>query len=149
VPGDQELRRAARAIAFAARRLERATGHLTLAQYRVLALVVGGDERSSRLAAQLAVARPTVTAVVDGLAERGLVRREVNRVDRRSLRLVITPAGRDALEAAEAAMAGALGDVVGATADPDALLRALGDLECTLATLLAARSGDAAAEAPR
>ena len=64
-----------RALALAARKLERATGDLTLAQYRVLALVAGGDERSSLVAERLAVAKPTITAVVDGLVERGLPRR--------------------------------------------------------------------------
>src|SRR5688500_6981620 len=92
-----DLHRAARAIALAARKLEGATGDLTLAQYRVLALVAGGDERASLLAERLAVAKPTVTAVVDGLVERGFVSREAVEGDRRSLRLAITKAGRAAL----------------------------------------------------
>ena len=64
----EALARAARALALAARSLERAAGRvdLTLAQYRVLALIAAGDERASLLADRLAVAKPTITAVVDG-----------------------------------------------------------------------------------
>src|SRR4029079_8814439 len=89
---DPDLARAARALALSARALERATGEcdLTLAQYRVLALVAAGDERSSLLAERLAVARPTITAVVDGLFERGCIERTSVQGDRRSIRLTLT-----------------------------------------------------------
>ncbi|GIU86032.1 MAG: hypothetical protein KatS3mg009_0547 [Acidimicrobiia bacterium] len=122
---DPDLRRAARAIALAARRLERATDDLTLAQYRVLALVAGGDERSSLLAGRLALAKPTVSAVVDGLVERGYLAREAVRGDRRSQRLVVTRTGRKALAAAEDAMAGALADVLRHGARPAAVVDGL------------------------
>src|SRR5262247_2755234 len=98
---DTELRRAVRGLAFAARKLERSAGDLTLAQYRVLALVAAGDERSSHVAERLAVAKPTITAVVDGLVERGLVTRSAVEGDRRSLRLALTPAGTGALRKAD------------------------------------------------
>src|SRR5690349_20856452 len=103
---ETDLRRAARALALAARSLERsaAENDLTLAQYRVLALVAAGDERSSLLANRLAVAKPTITAVVDGLVERGFVVREAIAGDRRSLRLGVTPAGTAALHSAEQSM---------------------------------------------
>ena len=122
---DDDLQRAARAIALAARRLERATPDLTLAQYRVLALVAGGDERSSLLAGRLAVAKPTVTAVVDGLVERGYLAREAVAGDRRSQRLVVTRTGRKALAAAEDVMADALGSVVEHTASGRTIVEAL------------------------
>ena len=66
-----DLPRAARALTLAARALERAAAasDITLAQFRVLALVDAGDERSTLLADRLAVAKPTITAVVDGLVE--------------------------------------------------------------------------------
>ena len=110
---DPDLRRAVRALALAARKLERATGDLTLAQYRVLALVAAGDERSSLVAERLAVAKPTITAVVDGLVERGCLTREAVAGDRRSLRLVVTPTGRTALADVEESMAAAVADVLG------------------------------------
>ncbi len=127
-----ELRPAVRALAFAARKLERATGGLTLAQYRVLALVAGGDERSSLVAERLAVAKPTITAVVDGLVERGFVVREAVAGDRRSQRLVVTDDGRAALENSEASMADAIADVLGDARDADMLVASLTDLDHAL-----------------
>jgi DNA-binding MarR family transcriptional regulator len=114
---EADLRRAVRAIALAARKLERATGDLTLAQYRVLALVAGGDERSS------------LVAVVDGLVERGFVTREAVAGDRRALRLVVTKAGGRALAAAEVAMSEALDQVLGAATDRAGILTGLADLD--------------------
>lgn len=138
MPSD-DLKRAARAIALAARKLERATGDLSLAQYRVLALVSGGDERSSLIAERLAVAKPTITAVVDGLVERAYVARQAIEGDRRSLRLVLTPLGRKALAAAETAMADALATVLEEARDSDAILSALADLGDAQAAVFAAR----------
>ena len=101
-----DLPRAARALTLAARALERAAAarDLTLAQFRVLALIAAGDERSTLLAERLAVAKPTITAVVDGLVDRGLVAREAVVGDRRSIRVALTPAGVVALRAAEREM---------------------------------------------
>src|SRR5262245_36455835 len=128
---DRDLRRAVRALALAARRLERASAScdLTLAQYRVLALVAGGDERSSLVAERLAVAKPTLTAVVDGLVERGFVTREAVAGDRRSSRLVVTTPGTRALEAAEVAMAESIDTVLDDAEDRDAVVGSLLDLD--------------------
>jgi DNA-binding MarR family transcriptional regulator len=138
---DPELVRAARALALSARALERAAGEceLTLAQYRVLALVAAGDERSSLLADRLAVAKPTITAVVDGLVERGLVERTSVQGDRRSIRLTLTKAGTQALRVIERTMAEVLDRIFGHARDRRALLLALGDLDDALAARTAAR----------
>ena len=77
-----DLHRAARTLALLARVLERAAGDLTLPQYRVLALVAAGDERATRLAGRLAITKPSVSAVVDGLVERGFLAREPVKADR-------------------------------------------------------------------
>ena len=53
-----------------------ATVDLTLSQYRVLGTLGDGREAASGLAQKLAVSRPSVTGVVDGLVARGLVRRD-------------------------------------------------------------------------
>ena len=128
---DTELAQAARAIALAARNLERAasTRDLTLAQYRVLAQVAAGDERSSLLAERLAVAKPTITAVVDGLVERGYVERSSVDGDRRSIRIAVTKAGRQALRAAEAEMTESLDAILEHVGDRNAVLRALAALD--------------------
>jgi long-chain acyl-CoA synthetase len=134
-----DLVRAARALAFASRSLERAAGDLTLAQFRVLSLVAGGDERSSLLAERLAVAKPTITAVVDGLVERGLVAREAVAGDRRSLRLTLTKQGAAALRAAEKEMVSVLETVCTHARDGDALVVALCDLDDALTARTQAR----------
>ena len=106
-------RKAVRNLARVARMLERSTGGLTLTQYRVLATVDDGGERATHLADALALAKPTVTAAVDGLVERGLLSREAVPGDRRCLRIALTPAGATALIAAETAMAVRLCGVAG------------------------------------
>jgi long-chain acyl-CoA synthetase len=81
-----------------------ATVDLTLAQYRVLAILGDGREASSKLAEKLAVSRPSVTGVVDGLVARGLVRRDHTPDDRRRIDVGLTDAGRLLLAAADAAV---------------------------------------------
>src|SRR5438105_13407781 len=138
---DPDRRRAARARALSARALERAAGEceLTLAQYRVLALVAAGDERSSLLAERLAVAKPTITAVVDGLVERGCIERASVQGDRRSIRLSLTKPGVHALRGAERAMAAVLDRIFGHARDRAALVAALADLDDALAARMQAR----------
>jgi len=131
--------RAVRGLALAARSLEQAAGDITLAQYRVLASVAAGAERSSLVARGLALAKPTVTAAVDGLVERDLIIREAVEGDRRSVRLAVTPAGAAALQAAEHSMAERLDRVLEHAADPDALVAALCDLDDALAARVKAR----------
>ncbi len=129
-----DLPRAARGLTHAARALERAAGRrdLTLAQFRVLSLIAGGDERSSLLADRLAVAKPTITAVVDGLVERGFVAREAVAGDRRSIRVALTPAGVAALRSAEEEMTETLDRIFEFARAPEALLAALLDLDDAL-----------------
>ena len=141
---DADLVRATRALALAARSLERAVGgsDLTLAQFRVLSLVAEGDERSSLLADRLAVAKPTITAVVDGLVERGLLARASVAGDRRSIRLSLTPEGVTALRTAEREASAALEGILVHARERDALLAALVDLDDALAARSHARLGE-------
>jgi DNA-binding MarR family transcriptional regulator len=136
-----DLRRAARALTLAARALERAAAvcDLTLAQFRILSSIAAGDERSSLLAERLAVAKPTITAVIDGLVERGFVAREAVAGDRRSIRIVLTPTGAVALRAAEDEMGETLGRIFGYAPDRDALVASLLDLDDALAQRTEAR----------
>ena len=136
---DAARARAVRGLALAARSLEQAAGDLTLAQYRVLAFVAAGTERSSLVAEGLALAKPTVTAAVDGLVERKLLTREAVAGDRRSFRLAVTRAGTASLRAAEKAMGERLDRVLEHARDPEALVAALCDLDDALANRLRAR----------
>jgi DNA-binding MarR family transcriptional regulator len=99
-----EERRAVRTIARLARVMECALGDLSLPQYRVLSAVDDGGERATALAAGLALAKPTVTAGVDGLVERGYLIREPVPGDRRGVRIALTPRGEQALQQAEEAI---------------------------------------------
>jgi DNA-binding MarR family transcriptional regulator len=136
---DADRARAVRGLALAARSLEQAAGDLTLAQYRVLAFVAAGTERSSLVAEGLALAKPTVTAAVDGLVERKLLTREAIAGDRRSFRLAVTRAGDAALNAAEHAMGERLDRLLEYARDPEALVAALCDLDDALADRMRAR----------
>src|SRR5205823_412552 len=80
-----------RTLTRLARMLERRAGDLSLPQFRVLALVDEGGERASQLAERLAVAKPTITAVVDGLVERGYVKRSADCDDRRATNITRHP----------------------------------------------------------
>jgi DNA-binding MarR family transcriptional regulator len=119
---------AIRALARMARQLERSSGDLNLAHYRVLAAVADGDERASRVADRLALGKPTVSAAVESLTKRGLLAREDAADDRRAATLTLTPAGKAALAGVEKEMLGRLDDLCARTPDPDAVLDALARL---------------------
>ena len=93
-------------LAHIARIVERAvaTTELSLSQYRVLATLGEGQEAASHLAEKLAVSRPSITGVVDGLVARGLVRRDHASCDRRRIDVGLTEQGRQLLARADAAV---------------------------------------------
>jgi DNA-binding MarR family transcriptional regulator len=123
-------------LARLARLLERACGDLdpplTLAQYRLLAMIGSGADRASHLAGQLALAKPTVSATVDTLAERGLVERASSRDDRRVTTLSVTVAGHEVLRNAEIVMRAQLDDVLARVDDRDAVAGAVASLGAAL-----------------
>jgi DNA-binding MarR family transcriptional regulator len=94
----------------------------------VLAAVADGDERASRVAARLALGKPTVSAAVESLTKRGLLSREDAADDRRATTLALTPAGKAALAEVEGEMLARLDDLCARTPDPDAVLDALARL---------------------
>lgn len=105
---------------------------LTLPQYRVLGVLSSGEERASQLASRLGVAKPTLTALVDSLVERGYVLRESADGDRRAVRLSITPAGRTSLGTTGTVLRGLLDEVLERCADPAQVLAALEDVRLAL-----------------
>jgi DNA-binding MarR family transcriptional regulator len=96
--------RAVRSLARASRILERASGELNLAHYRVLAAIASGDERASRVAVRLALGKPAVSAAVDSLCQRGLLARTGVDADQRAATLSLTQEGAAVLERVEAEM---------------------------------------------
>jgi DNA-binding MarR family transcriptional regulator len=86
---------------------------LSLAKLNVLGILVGSSTPLTLgdLAEKLACVRSNVTQLVDRLESDGLVRREADPGDRRSIRAVITDAGRDRERAGSTALARVQDDV--------------------------------------
>ena len=112
-------------------------------------MVAEGDERASALAGRLALAKPTITAVVDGLVERKLVRREMVEGDRRAVKISITAAGKRALAATEDAMNERLGSLLDRCDDRAAVVAALEQLRAALDAAVSERLAGSAAGAAR
>lgn len=80
--------------------IEQAEGpeRLTMPQLRCLqAITADGTALTTQLARRMNVAVPTMTSMIDGLTERGLVGRHPDPVDRRQVRIVMTDEGRAVL----------------------------------------------------
>src|ERR1700722_18822054 len=102
---------AVRALSRASRLLERASGELSLSHYRVLSAIASGDERASRVAARLAVGKPTISATVESLCQRGLIARSIVAGDHRAAALRLTAEGVALLSRVEAEMVARLEDL--------------------------------------
>jgi DNA-binding MarR family transcriptional regulator len=89
---------------------------ISLSQYRLLVSITGRPQRASELAAHVGVSRPALTSLVDGLEHSGLLRRMPVASDGRGIQLVVTDAGRAAVDRADAALTRRLGELAG----PDA-----------------------------
>jgi DNA-binding MarR family transcriptional regulator len=81
------------------RAIELAEGpsRLTMPQLRCLQRIARGDSLTTHLARTMGVAVPTMTSMIDGLSERGLVERQPDPTDRRQVRILLTPAGNEVL----------------------------------------------------
>lgn len=121
------------AIARLNRRLRQQTvGELTLSQWSALVAVeTGGPMRIGDLAEHEHVSAPTATRLVASLEAEGLVRREVDDVDRRATVVSLAEAGRQALAELRRKRTEALAGRLAALspADLDRLLDALPLLE--------------------
>jgi DNA-binding MarR family transcriptional regulator len=74
---------------------------LKIRQFNALRALAGSPMRVGELANEVEVRTPSAVALVDGLAERGLVRRAQDAGDGRVSVVELTPAGRRALRRAE------------------------------------------------
>ena len=95
-----------RVAAWLSKRVEVALGtvDLTLPQFRVLGILAEGSSAASGLADRLAVRRPSITALIDGLVARGLVDRRQEEDDRRKVALRLTADGERILGEADRAV---------------------------------------------
>jgi DNA-binding MarR family transcriptional regulator len=111
------LDRAAGRVSAAVQKVLRDSG-LTLERWRILDLLAGRDGMTmSEIANAVVVTGPTLTRIVDDLATKALVHREVDAHDRRRVLVHLTPRGeqlrsslRPAVAEAEAAAFSALTD---------------------------------------
>jgi DNA-binding MarR family transcriptional regulator len=101
---------AVRAVARLGRVFEKrlAEDGMTLPQFRVLSFLSEGEWAASKVADWLAVSRPSLTSLVDGLVDQGWVERTACPTDRRSVLHRLTPAGRSRLAEATDQLGGAL-----------------------------------------
>jgi DNA-binding MarR family transcriptional regulator len=74
---------------------------LSLVQHRVLLQLAQGPESAKSLAERLTVTGPNLSAVVNGLVQRGLVSRTQSAKDRRRVSVALTDEGARLLELAE------------------------------------------------
>lgn len=111
-----------RVVARLARWMEVAVGEvdLSLAQYRLLALLADGSSEAKVLARGLEVSPPSVTTLVNGLVQRGLVERRRSETDRRRVGHELTRAGRSTLTRADAAIEARLLDLASHLSTRDA-----------------------------
>jgi len=141
---------AVRVLAHLHRMLESAEAGLTIPQYRMLAVLSEGGERSARVAQKLAVRKPTLTALADGLIAAGYAERESEPGDRRIVRLTLTDAGRAALARADGAYLARLAPVLAELREPDRLVGDLIEVGEVLAARVRARvAAESAAESRR
>lgn len=102
---------------------------LSLPQYRILMFLDEGAVVASKLADHLAVSRPSVTAVVDGLVARGLVERRHDEKDRRRVGHSLTPEGARVLTAADDAIDARLREIAGFLDDEGGAAEAFNGLD--------------------
>ena len=106
---------------------------MTPSRMTALAVLAAEEEplRMGELAARLGISAPTVSRLVDHLAERGFLERVADEDDHRATRVCLSPAGRDGLAAVREHGAGLLADRIAALDDAEraVLERALPVLE--------------------
>src|ERR1700683_4219096 len=121
--------------------VERVATALTPQQYRILKRAGAAGERSAKLPERRAVAKPTLTAIADGLVGAGYARRETEPGDRRVVRLCLTESGHAAVERADAAYGQWLDELLTQATAPEAVLNALDTLNEAMDEVRRARHG--------
>jgi DNA-binding MarR family transcriptional regulator len=131
-----------RVAAWLSKRVEVALAQveLTLPQYRVLGILAEGSAAASGLADRLAVRRPSITALIDGLVARGFVDRRQEDIDRRRVELRLTPEGVATLARADAAVDEYLVAIAGHLPDKEEAM-ALRSLELWARAMVESRQG--------
>lgn len=125
-----------RVVARLSRAFETCLGEesMTLPQFRLLAFLAEGEWAASVIADWLAVSRPSITALVDGLEEKGWVTREHSPSDRRRVLHRLTDAGHEQLATAAGRLESVLDSLFAHLEDGerDRVLEAFSSLETAM-----------------
>ena len=107
---------------------------LTVPQYLALRAIEREGVSGTELAQRSGVSGPAVSQLLTGLADAGLLERELGSSDRRRHTLTLSSSGTRALEDAEALLVDRLGSLLGDLPRPeaDALARSLPQVEAAL-----------------
>jgi DNA-binding MarR family transcriptional regulator len=100
---------------------------ITVPQYRFLLFLKRGPKRAGELAVEAAIGKPTASALIVEMERRGLITREADPDDARSVQLRLTQLGLDRHAAFEAALARHLQGLL-ARGDSDRILEATTEL---------------------
>jgi MarR family transcriptional regulator, organic hydroperoxide resistance regulator len=94
--------------------------NLSASEINVLANLADGQFRSvGELSAKAGVKPTTLTSILDRLAKRGYLARELDLGDRRSFMVHLTPEGAEAAQRASAAMADIVNEAAGSLTEAD------------------------------
>jgi DNA-binding MarR family transcriptional regulator len=87
---------------------------LTVTQLRLLYHLSQQDGMgNAELAARLNVTRPSISALLERLERNGFIRREISLADRRGIRILLEPAGREAINGAKDEVKKRIGVILG------------------------------------
>ena len=105
---------AVRAIIVFYREFERVTreADISIGQYRTMLFLKGGAQRAGAIAAAGAVKKPTMSAMLANLREKGWIRDEADPQDGRAISVALTPAGRARLDALEEELIARMREIV-------------------------------------
>lgn len=108
------------------------TGEMSITQYRFMLFLRNGPKRAGELAATSLVTKATVSGQISALKEKGWIAAESDAADRRVSRIVLTAAGRSAMDAFEQRLLGCLEALLGDGGDTGRILGALSDFYLAL-----------------
>lgn len=121
-PQLQELasgfREALRHSVYLVRRVD-ADGELSAAQLSTLKMLLGEGQRVGEIARNLGVRVPSATEQIIKLERAGLARREPDPADSRAVRVILTPEGRAAVDAANKRRNQVMADILSTLTDQD------------------------------
>lgn len=103
-----------RAIIVFYREFERATkdADISIPQYRTLLYLMTGPKRAGAIAAAGAVKKPTVSAMLNTLRDKGWIADEADPADGRAVSVALTPAGRARIDALEETLANRMSEII-------------------------------------